>query len=297
MVLTDKDTITNRYIRKQINKYKKRKAQIVTSGKQIKGVAVRRWIHPLLIKVLQIKSFFCGMTYEIISDESNPTKGETVIYAVTHIAKCDYEMVIEACNIFAYAFAGDWETMYATVEDYFFRVNGVLYVDTGDKEDRKNSSLMMQKTLKQGVPVIIFPEGVWNLTENLPMLKIFPGVVQASKTCQVPIIPIAVEQVEKHFLINVGSKMSFDEIEETTAVQQLRDTLSTLRWEIWEKLPLKKRKDIPADYHEKFVDERLAEYVGFNREVIANRIYKDKTDREILAIKSDLERVKTLNKK
>lgn len=292
MVLTDKDTFTNRYIRKQINKYKRKKAQIVSSDKPIKGTEFRRKIHPLVRKVLQLKSLICGLTYEIISDKSNRQKGETVLYAVTHIGKCDYEMVTEACDIFAYAFAGDWETMYATVEDYFFRVNGVIYVDTGDKEDRKNSSLIMQKMLKQGVPVIIFPEGVWNLTENLPILKIFPGVVQASKACNIPVVPIAVEQAGKHFLINVGSKMTFDEMEETTAVQQLRDTLATLRWEIWEKLSPEKRQDIPADYHEKFVDDRLAEYVGFNREVIANRIYKDKTDREILAIKRDLERVK-----
>lgn len=80
------------------------------------------------------------------------------------------------------------------------------------------------------------------------MLKIFPGVVQASKACQVPIIPIAVEQVGKHFLINVGSKMLFDEIEEATAVQQLRDTLSTLQWEIWEKLPPEKREVEDATY-------------------------------------------------
>ena len=173
MVLTDKDTFTNRYIRKQINKYKRKKARIVSSDKPIKGMEIHRKIHPLVRKVLQIKSLICGLTYEIISDKSNRQKGETVLYAVTHIAKCDYEMVLEACDIFAYTFAGDWETMYATVEDYFFRVNGVIYVDTGDKEDRKNSSLMMQKTLKQGFPVIIFPEGVWNLTENLPIVLIF----------------------------------------------------------------------------------------------------------------------------
>jgi len=75
------------------------------------------------------KSALLGMTYEVVGNRSKVSKDKTVIYAITHIGKCDYEMVVEACNIFAYPFAGDWEKMYATIEDYFLRMNGVLYVD------------------------------------------------------------------------------------------------------------------------------------------------------------------------
>lgn len=119
LILTDKDTLCNRYIRKQIQKYKKRKELLLFSDKPIKGVQIRKWIHPMLIKILQIKSILLGMTYEIIGNVSEMPKKKTVIYAITHIGKCDYEMVVEACDIFAYPFAGDWELMYATIEDYF----------------------------------------------------------------------------------------------------------------------------------------------------------------------------------
>ena len=141
MLLTDKNTITNRYIWKQITKYKQAKAKIVTLDMPIKGVKVHRMLHPLLMFLLRVKSKICGLTYEFINDKRLDVKsGKKVIYAITHIGKFDYEMLIEACDIFAYPFAGDWELMYATVDDYFLRANGVLWGDTSDKEDRQTAS-------------------------------------------------------------------------------------------------------------------------------------------------------------
>lgn len=292
MMLTDKDTLCNRYIRRKINQYKKKKALLLRSDAPIKGVKIRRWFHPVLMKILQIKSILSGLTYEFVSEERNVPKDKIVIYAITHIGKFDYEMLIEACDIFAYVFMGDWELMYAVVDDYFLRAKGVLWVDTADKEDRHNSFRFMKKLLKQGTSMIIFPEGIWNLTENLPMMKIFPGAVQAAKECNVPIVPIAIEQQNKHFLINVGKELDFSDVEESEAVRILRDTLASLKWEIWERLPREKRKNIPEGYHEKFVQERLAEYAGFTKELIEGRMYRDKMDGELMAIRKDLEGLK-----
>lgn len=101
------------------------------------------------------------MTYEFVNENRLKVTDNTAIYAITHIGKYDLEMVWEACpSMFGYVFAGDWELMYATIDDYFMRTMGVLWVDTSDKEDRKNSFRMMCKYLKQGVPIIIFPEGI-----------------------------------------------------------------------------------------------------------------------------------------
>lgn len=143
------------------------------------------------------------------------------------------------------------------------------------------------KALKQGIPMRIYPEAIWNLTENLPMMKIFPGAIQAAKECNVSILPIAIEQRGKHFLFYVGEKMNFTDMEENVAVQTLRDTLATLKWEIWESLPREKRVDIPEDYHEKFVQERLAECAGFTKELIEGRMFRDKIDRERAAIEKN----------
>lgn len=140
--------------------------------------------------------------------------------------------------------------------------------------------------------MLIYPEAIWNLTENLPMMKIFPGAIQAAKECNVLIVPIGIEQWDKHFLLNVGNELDFAQVEESAAVQILRDTLATLKWEIWEYLPREKRAEIPEEYYEKFVRERLAECVGFTEELMDGRMFRDKTDREILAIKRDLEKLR-----
>lgn len=58
MILTEKDTLCNRYIRKKITQYKKNKAVLLDSDKPIKGVKIRKWLHPLLIKILQGKSTY-----------------------------------------------------------------------------------------------------------------------------------------------------------------------------------------------------------------------------------------------
>lgn len=205
----------------------------IISNTEIKGIRFRKWIHPFLIKLLQIKSKLSGLTYEFINENRLKATDNPVIYAITHIGKYDLEMVWEASpSMFGYVFAGDWELMYATIDDYFMRAMGVLWVDTSDKEDRKNSFRMMCKYLKQGVPIIIFPEGIWNLTESLPMMKIYPGVVQAAQECNVRIVPIGIEQRGKHFILNVGHEFSVANFDESTAVQLVRDRLATLKWEI-----------------------------------------------------------------
>lgn len=290
MILTDKDTICNRYIRRKIQKYKQNKKATVDLDNRIKGVAVRRWIHPLLIKILHVKSILSGLTYEIISEDTGWKKDDPVVFACTHIGKLDYEMLVEACDIFAYPFAGDWELMYGTVDDYFLRANGVIYVDTNDKEDRKVSSAYMKKALRQGIPVIIFPEGIWNLTESLPLMKIFPGVVQAAKECNVPILPIAIEQRGKHFFVNVGKEMDVSTLEEAQGVEVLRDVLAALKWEIWEHQPIGKRADIADDYYKNFLHEKISEWKPMSYEIFDGRRYRDKTERELLAIKKDLEK-------
>lgn len=136
--------------------------------------------------------------------------------------------------------------------------------------------------------MVIFPEGIWNLSQNLPTLKLFPGCVRATKECLVPIVPIAIEQVDKHFIINVGTEIGVDDIEEAEAVQTLRDTLATLKWNIWEHIPHVRRSDISPNYYEDLVNKRLSEFNGYTREVVNQRIFKIKSEREPIENKKDL---------
>lgn len=280
------------YKLKKIQIYKQRKSLIVESDANIKGTAIRRKIHPFLRKVLHVKSKICGLTYEIIGDESTETKDETVIYALTHIGKCDFEMFMEAYDAMFYPLAGDWELSYGTVDDYFLRTNGILYVDTEDKSDRANSAKMMVKLLRQGMSVLIFPEGIWNLSESLPVLGLYSGAVAAAKDAKVSIVPVAIEQREKHFYINIGKKLDVIDLQTDEGVQILRDTMATLRWKIWERLPIERREDIETGWYKRFVEERLQECLYLNRDIVNGRVYRDKriaTAEEVFAFMEKLE--------
>ncbi len=234
---------SEKYITRKIDQYKMRKREMLEKDLPFRGIKFRRSIRNLLRKILFIKSKICGLTYEFVN-MSTPPKNENVIYAVTHIGKYDFEMLMEAYGAFFYPFAGDWELDYGTIDDYFLRLCGVIYIDTNDKEDRKRSFGVMQKAIKQGIPILIFPEGIWNLTENLPVMKLYSGAVRAAQACKVPIIPIGMEQIGKHFYINVGKQLEFTLLTEAEALIKLRDEMASLRWQIWERLPVTKRSDI-----------------------------------------------------
>lgn len=264
------------YQLRKIAQYKENKEIMIKDSKELKGVFLRKRIHYVLCSILHIRNRLYGFQVKLLEDRARIQQNETVVYAVTHIGKFDFEMLMAMYKGFFYPVAGDWELMYGTIDDYFLRLNGVLYCDTEDKEDRYNTLQMMIKAVQQGISILIFPEGIWNLSENLPMLKIYSGVVKVAQKCNIPIVPIAIDQREKNFLITIGDKLYVHEIEEKQAIQKLRDTMATLKWEIWEKYPIEKRSNVPNDYYEKFLQDRISEWPQFNLDIINGRVYKEK---------------------
>lgn len=262
-------------IEKKIQLYKEKRKQILENNEIIRNVKFHKNIHPILSSILSIKRTILGQTINVISDKSNIEKDKPVIYAVTHIGKYDYEMVSETLKSYFYTLSGDWNLMYGTIDDYYFRLSGVIYVDTEDKEDRRNSFEYNVKALKQGISLLWFPEGIWNLSDNLPMLNLYPGVIKAAEAANVEIVPIAVDQRNKNFYINIGKNINVNELN-SNKLKQLRDTMATLKWEIWEQFEIEKRSEIPDDYYEKFLRDRLNEWPQFNMQIIKNREFKEK---------------------
>ena len=86
--------------------------------------------------------------------------------------------------------------------------------------------------------------------------------------------------------------MDVTKLEKEAGLQMLRDILATLKWEIWERLPMERRADVPENWYEEFVAERLAECPYITREVVEGRVYRDKVDRELASIRIDIEQLK-----
>ena len=89
------------------------------------------------------------------------------------------------------------------------------------------------------------------------------------------------DQIDKLFTISIGKNFDMNNYGDTTeektrAINDLRDTLATLKWEIWESYGMKKREDILDDEWDRYVAARFKEWPYFNEEYIEGLIFKPK---------------------
>lgn len=240
----------------------------------------RQSIHGLILSIYKIKNRLGGFSHEILKDEREETD-RPIIFAVTHVGKYDIEVVSEAIKDHYYLLSGDYEHIQGIIDSPFISLNGVFYFNEKVKEDRKAVSEKMIGHLQEGGNIMYFIEGTWNLTPNLPMLPCYWGIVDIAKAGNAIIVPVAAEQYGKHFKINIGKNFDMKEYgegteEKTRAIGDLRDTLSTLKWEIWETEGPVDRTQIEDDEWDKYVAARFAEWPYFNEEYIVGLVYKPK---------------------
>lgn len=251
------------------------------------SLETKRKIHPLLLSLIKLSNRINGYKLKILNDKRTNTK-RPIIYAVTHIGKADIEVVSEAIKEHFYLLCGDFESLHDTLDGLFLSLNGVLYFNEKDKEDRKNIKERMKQTLEKGGNLLYFPEGTWNLTANLPLNKCYYGIIEVALATNAIIVPIAIEQYEKDFIANIGENfdiLNYFEADVTKlkidAIKDLRDVLATLKWEIWESVPQLKRNEIPNDYYQKFINDKIGEWPTLTLEDFRAAVYRDKNEATI----------------
>lgn len=240
----------------------------------------RQKIHWLILNVYRIKNRLGGFSFETIRDLREKTN-RPIIFAVTHVGKFDIEVVSEAIKDHYYLLSGDYEHIQGIIDSPFLSLNGVFYFNEKVKEDRKEVTNKMINHLNEGGNLMYFIEGTWNLKPNLPMLPCYWGIVDVAKKGNAIIVPVAAEQYGKKFKINIGKNFDMNNYDNTLAdksraINDLRDTLSTLKWEIWETEPKLIRSELTGTEWEDYVDARFKEWPYFNEEYIEGLIYKPK---------------------
>lgn len=256
------------------------------------GRKMRELYYPILRQALKLnRTFIDKQSYDIIGNKYIDT-GKPVIFAVTHVGKFDYQIMTEALNKHSYAFAGDPEEMYRTFDGFFMDTSGVIYCDTEDGFDRYIAQNTAVSLLERGTSLMIYPEAIWNLSANLLMLPIFPGVIKMAQEAYVDIIPCAIEQYGDKFLINIGANFVIDnhDTQDNDYVNrkriELRDIMATLKLEIMQKMPVVERASLGeySELEKKYQDMRLHEWVDkdnnplFSMEKIKGRIFREKDE-------------------
>lgn len=253
--------------------YKKKKVLILQGKKKLPNEKIRKFFRPLFRSCLYLQRKANGFSLEMLNDIKVP-KGRSVIFALTHIGKWDFEIINEQINEQSFVVAADFIHMHSTISGFFMNLNGVIYVDEEDREDKANTKKLMTRLLQSGKNIMILPEGTWNLSENEIILDIAYGTAETAISADAVIVPIAIEQCGKHFVICQGTplapvKLQMDKLGLTIV---LRDELAELKWRIWEKNGMCQRSSLPHDYWETFILERRAEWKGYAmKEQVVNR--------------------------
>lgn len=243
------------------------------------GIKIRKKINKLIVLLLDISTFLSGQKLEIMKDE-RINNDKPKIYAVTHIGRYDIEMSIRAIRENCYFVWGDPGVLYKSPEKILTDAIGTIFVDTDNQEDRHLSLETMCKLLENGANVQIYPEGAWNLQPNEPVMKLYTGAVEAAIRTGAEIIPVAIEQYGNRYVVNIGRNVeykNYDINDKKKLTDDLRDIMSTLKWEIWEQQGIYKRNDIPENWYDDFVKNIMKDSdKGYTLDEIERTRYKEK---------------------
>ena len=259
----------------------KRKVQF-KKGRKLQGISFRKRVYPVVKLILKIDQLVSNEKIVILNDLHTKNPDVPTIYACTHIGGNDIQRTFQATNDPAYLMLGDPGILYRMLIYQGLKLNGVIPLETSDREDRKIAYARAIELLNAGGNLLIYPEGAWNVSPNLVVMKTFTGTVRMAQETGAEIVPIAVEQYGDTFYFNIGrnyhiSKDSTKRADELN--KDLRDLLATLKWEIIEQQDPLEHSHIPADYLSTFqaeIVDRCNYGYGFSLEDALKEAFHDK---------------------
>lgn len=221
---------------------------------------VRKWIHPLLLKAMPGRRNF-----PIKELNTMPDVRGNKIFVINHSSIHDGPVSSEVIKDHFYLLVG--KQALELLDRIFFFLNGVVYVDRKNKQNKRKSFEKMLKILQEGKSLLICPEGTWNLTPSKPMLPLNWGVIELAKQTGVSIIPLILEYHQDCCYAKYGEPIYINkEMDKQEGIEILEEEMATLKWDIWEKLPVQKRTDGMKAEFEDMVRKRIEAYPKFNYE-------------------------------
>lgn len=258
------------------------------------GIKLRRTINKPLRKALKLA------TKRNIIVDYYPTleKNKPYIFASTHSFDEDIIAGLSTIDRNAYVLIGTTDQIDYNPQMYAAYINGMIYVDRLNEKSRKDSVDKMERILRSGSSILIFPEGGWNNTENLLCQKLFAGPYILAQRTGFEVVPICTyNEIGKNEIhIKVGEPIDMHYKSKKDALMDLRDCLSTMMYESIEQYstPIK-RAELSGDIHEKYMEQRKNEYmrVKWSKDVWDEEltVYQDKSIISEQQIRKSLENV------
>ena len=190
-------------------------------------------IHKLLYPVLLLM-FRTFKAHNIIFYNEMPQLDENAIFAVNHSCKYDIPYTCEVVKRSSYVLIGKQPLEF--IDRIAFWLNGTVWVDRKNRNDKKKATAKMIELLKKGANLVMFPEGTWNLTPSNPMLPLYWGVIDIARKSGRPIVPMILEYTDENCYVAFGQPMFISEKDDKgEKIRDLDDRFATLKWLVWEK--------------------------------------------------------------
>lgn len=258
-------------------------------GSSLKGIELRKKIHGILLELIKLERKLSGETLTVISDERSNTK-RPIIYACTHIGGNDVQRAFEAIKEHAYLFIGDLKGLYKDLTGLILYLNGAIMLQNDDlngklteaqiKEDKRIAKARAIELLNRVGDLLIYPEGAWNITPDLPVMDIFNGTIDIASKTNAIIIPMAIEQYGKDFVANIGDNIDFASKTHMCSQEMkeyLRDSMATLKYEIFQSVEPVKRTNVSIT-KEQFAEDIVSRCpYNFTIEDVEKTRYHDRT--------------------
>ncbi len=256
--------------------------------------------HYILIFVLMIERLLRGTKIKIVNKEQiNIVRGVKgpIIFAPTHCGKFDIQTLAEVLWQYRWSLlSGDPNFLPGTVEGYWLQFHGVIYVDRDDKEWRTRAKQEMITHLRNGGNIMMYPEGTWNLSPNLPMLPLFRGIADIAKETNATIVPFAqeIDDKNKTYYVKIGEPIYPTE-EPLSILEDLRSQMAEMKWSLIEELPFCKvdyEKDKLYSEWDRYIEKRLSECSYYTFELSWKYARKEKWQIEREQIQADLSNIR-----
>ena len=225
------------------------------------GIKIRQLVNPALRRLLKWKT----SEHIVIDHYPKLQRNTPYIFASTHGFTNDIIACLSTIDRNAYLLMGSTNQIMYNQLMYAAWLNGFVYVNRLDADNRKSSILKMQRVISHGSSILMFPGGGHNNTESLLCTKPFAGPYTLAKRTGEAVVPMApfYEFGSDTIYMNVGEPLNLAQYSDK------KEALLTLR-EAWAKLieenirrhstPIK-RASLTDDFHQEFLEMRRQEYL------------------------------------
>ena len=215
-------------------------------GGNIRFLQLHSVANRILVPLMKMELYITGRRLTILRDERKKTD-HPVIFCPTHIGGVDIEMSFIAINTPCWLVLADPRELYKDINGTLLQMNGLIPFDFSEKSDRTAAKAQMKALLEKDGNLLMFPEGIQNISPNALLGHLYAGAVDLAITCDAEIVPIAIARDGNRYYIIQGENISYEgcAYEERFALtDELRNRMATLKWEAIEQLQMLRRSEV-----------------------------------------------------